>query len=182
MSVAPTLVFAVGNPSRGDDAVGPLLAARLEAADVPGVEVLHCAEVIAELLADPEILAGELTSTGTRTGHGVGIIEAPRGTLIHDYDVGEDDLVIRCNLIVSTTHNNQAMNEAVRQVARQYLDGQEITEGLLNRIEVAIRAYDPCLSCATHALGRMPLDVTLLDAAGGVLDQVLKSADGSLVR
>ena len=146
------------------------------------IEVLHCAEVIAELLADPEILGGELTSTGTRTGHGVGIIEAPRGTLIHDYDVGEDDLVTRCNLIVSTTHNNQAMNEAVRQVARQYLDGQEITEGLLNRIEVAIRAYDPCLSCATHALGRMPLDVTLLDAAGGVLDQVLKSADGSLLR
>ena len=146
------------------------------------IEVLHCAEVIAELLADPEILAGELTSAGTRTGHGVGIIEAPRGTLIHDYDVGEDDLVTRCNLIVSTTHNNQAMNEAVRQVARQYLDGQEITEGLLNRIEVAIRAYDPCLSCATHALGRMPLDVTLLDAAGGVLDQVLKSADGSLLR
>ena len=146
------------------------------------IEVLHCAEVIAELLADPEILGGELTSTGTRTGHGVGIIEAPRGTLIHDYDVGEDDLVTRCNLIVSTTHNNQAMNEAVRQVARQYLDGQEITEGLLNRIEVAIRAYDPCLSCATHALGRMPLDVALLDAAGGVLDQVLKSADGSLLR
>ncbi|HNK19572.1 MAG TPA: Ni/Fe hydrogenase subunit alpha [Piscinibacter sp.] len=146
------------------------------------IEVLHCAEVIAELLADPEILAGELTSAGTRTGHGVGIIEAPRGTLIHDYDVGEDDLVTRCNLIVSTTHNNQAMNEAVRQVARQYLDGQEITEGLLNRIEVAIRAYDPCLSCATHALGRMPLDVALLDAAGGVLDQVLKSADGSLLR
>ena len=146
------------------------------------IEVLHCAEVIAELLADPEILAGELTSAGTRTGHGVGIIEAPRGTLIHDYDVGEDDLVTRCNLIVSTTHNNQAMNEAVRQVARQYLDGQEITEGLLNRIEVAIRAFDPCLSCATHALGRMPLDVALLDAAGGVLDQVLKSADGSLLR
>ena len=146
------------------------------------IEVLHCAEVIAELLADPEILAGELMSTGARTGHGVGIIEAPRGTLIHDYDVGEDDLVTRCNLIVSTTHNNQAMNEAVRQVARQYLDGQESTEGLLNRIEVAIRAYDPCLSCATHALGRMPLDVALLDAAGGVLDQVLKSADGSLLR
>ena len=145
------------------------------------IEVLHCAEVIAELLADPEILAGELMSTGARTGHGVGIIEAPRGTLIHDYDVGDDDLVTRCNLIVSTTHNNQAMNEAVREVARQYLDGQVITEGLLNRIEVAIRAYDPCLSCATHALGRMPLDVTLLEAGGAVLDQVLKSADGALV-
>ena len=117
----------------------------------------------------PEILAGELASAGTRTGHGVGIIEAPRGTLIHDYDdVGEDDLVTRCNLIVSTTHNNQAMNEAVRQVARQYLDGHEITEGLLNRIEVAIRAYDPLpllrRRASPHAAGRG----RLLDAAGGV--------------
>ncbi|MGD9835970.1 MAG: Ni/Fe hydrogenase subunit alpha, partial [Piscinibacter sp.] len=150
------------------------------------IEVLHCAEVIERLLDDPAILSGELVGSSIRAGvdprHGVGIIEAPRGTLIHDYDVGDDDLVTRCNLIVSTTHNNQAMNEAVRSVARQYLDGREITEGLLNRIEVAIRAYDPCLSCATHALGRMPLDVTLLDAGGTVLDQVLKSADGSLER
>jgi NAD-reducing hydrogenase large subunit len=146
------------------------------------IEVLHCAEVIEQLLADPAILAGDLASRGQRAGAGVGVIEAPRGTLIHDYRVGEDDLVTHCNLIVSTTHNNQAMNEAVRTVARQYLDGREITEGLLNRIEVAIRAYDPCLSCATHALGRMPLDVTLLGAAGEVLDQVLKSADGSLQR
>ncbi len=146
------------------------------------IEVLHCAEVIEGLLDDPAILSGDLVGQGRRTGHGVGIIEAPRGTLIHDYEVGENDLVTRCNLIVSTTHNNQAMNEAVREVARQYLDGQAITEGLLNRIEVAIRAYDPCLSCATHALGRMPLDVTLLDAGGSVLDQVLKSADGSLAR
>nr|MBP6545025.1 nickel-dependent hydrogenase large subunit [Piscinibacter sp.] len=115
-------------------------------------------------------------------GEGVGIIEAPRGTLIHHYRVGDDDLVTMCNLIVSTTHNNQAMNEAVRSVAREYLDGQELTEGLLNRIEVAIRAYDPCLSCATHALGQMPLDVSLLDADGSVLDHVLKSHDGSLRR
>lgn len=146
------------------------------------IEALHAAEVIERLLDDPDILAGDLTRTGTRTGHGVGIIEAPRGTLIHDYDVGEDDLVTRCNLIVSTTHNNQAMNEAVRSVARQYLDGQQITEGLLNRIEVAIRAYDPCLSCATHALGRMPLDVSLVDAGGALRDRVLKAADGTLQR
>ncbi|WP_298834668.1 Ni/Fe hydrogenase subunit alpha [uncultured Piscinibacter sp.] len=146
------------------------------------IELLHCAEVIAQLLDDPDILAGELMSGGVRTGEGVGIIEAPRGTLVHHYHVGDDDLVTLCNLIVSTTHNNQAMNEAVRAVARQYLDGREITEGLLNRIEVAIRAYDPCLSCATHALGRMPLDVTLLDADGTVVDHVLKSHDGSLQR
>ena len=74
------------------------------------------------------------------------------------------------------------MNEAVREVARQYLDGNELTEGLLNRVEVAIRAYDPCLSCATHALGRMPLDVALLGPGGELLDHVLKTADGELVR
>ncbi|WP_374409993.1 nickel-dependent hydrogenase large subunit, partial [Hydrogenophaga sp.] len=101
---------------------------------------------------------------------------APRGTLIHEYEVGDDDLIKRCNLIVSTTHNNQAMNEAVRSVALQYLDGQTITEPLLNHLEVAIRAYDPCLSCATHALGQMPLSVTLRDARGEVLDHVLRSS------
>jgi NAD-reducing hydrogenase large subunit len=108
----------------------------------------------------------------------VGVIEAPRGTLIHHYEVGDDDLVTMCNLIVSTTHNNQAMNEAVRSVAREYLDGHELTEGLLNHIEVAIRAYDPCLSCATHALGQMPLDVTLQGPNGEPLDRVLREGPG----
>jgi NAD-reducing hydrogenase large subunit len=146
------------------------------------IELLHAVEVIAELLDDPALLAGDLVSSGVRQRSGVGIIEAPRGTLIHDYDVGDDDLVTRCNLIVSTTHNNQAMNEAVRSVAREYLDGHELTEGLLNHIEVAIRAYDPCLSCATHALGQMPLDVQLLAADGSLLDRVQKSPDGGLTR
>jgi len=146
------------------------------------IEVLHTVEVIRDLLDDPDILAGELTTTGTRRGEGVGVIEAPRGTLIHHYRVGDDDLVTMCNLIVSTTHNNQAMNEAVRAVARQYLDGHEITEGLLNHIEVAIRAYDPCLSCATHAIGQMPLDVALVGADGTLLDRVCKSSSGELQR
>ena len=146
------------------------------------IEMLHAVEVIAELLADPALLSGDLLTSGVRQSHGVGMIEAPRGTLIHDYEVGDDDLVTRCNLIVSTTHNNQAMNESVRAVARDYLDGQELTEGLLNHIEVAIRAYDPCLSCATHALGQMPLEVTLLGADGTLLDQVQKSAQGGLTR
>jgi len=145
------------------------------------IEVLHCMEVIAQLLDDPDILAGDLMASGTRRGSGVGVIEAPRGTLIHHYEVGDDDLVTMCNLIVSTTHNNQAMNEAVRSVAREYLDGQELTEGLLNHIEVAIRAYDPCLSCATHALGKMPLEVTLLGAAGEPLDRVLRSPEGEFL-
>jgi NAD-reducing hydrogenase large subunit len=139
------------------------------------IEMLHAVEVITELLADPALLSGDLLTSGVRQRHGVGMIEAPRGTLIHDYEVGDDDLVTRCNLIVSTTHNNQAMNEAVRAVARDYLDGRELTEGLLNHIEVAIRAYDPCLSCATHALGRMPLEVTLLGADGTLLDRIQRS-------
>jgi NAD-reducing hydrogenase large subunit len=142
------------------------------------IEVLHTVEVIKDLLNDPDILQGELMASGERQGGGVGIIEAPRGTLIHDYRVGPDDLVTTCNLIVSTTHNNQAMNEAVRSVAREYLDGEELTEGLLNRIEVAIRAFDPCLSCATHALGKMPLDVLLLKADGEPADHVTRSAEG----
>ena len=145
------------------------------------IEVLHCAEVIRELLDDPDILSGDRMTSGVRQRSGVGVIEAPRGTLIHHYEVGDDDLVTMCNLIVSTTHNNQAMNEAVRSVAREHLDGRELTEGLLNHIEVAIRAYDPCLSCATHALGQMPLEVALLDAQGALVDRVLRSEPGTLV-
>ena len=138
------------------------------------IELLHSVEVIKDLLDDPDILEGELIAGGVRHGEGVGVIEAPRGTLIHHYRVGTDDLITMCNLIVATTHNNQAMNEAVRAVARQYLDGKELTEGLLNRIEVAIRAYDPCLSCATHALGQMPLDVDLVDVDGALVSRVRK--------
>jgi NAD-reducing hydrogenase large subunit len=100
----------------------------------------------------------------------VGVIEAPRGTLIHHYKVDKNDQVVMANLIVSTTHNNEPMNRAVEKVAKDHLSGVEITEGLLNHIEVAIRAYDPCLSCATHALGQMPLEVTLVDHQGNVID------------
>jgi NAD-reducing hydrogenase large subunit len=134
------------------------------------IEMLHAAEVIRSLLDDPDLLSDNRLAEGPRQREGVGIIEAPRGTLIHHYRVGDDDLVSYCNLIVSTTHNNQAMNEAVRQVARRYLDGRQLTEGLLNHIEVAIRAFDPCLSCATHALGKMPLAVELVDADGSLVD------------
>jgi NAD-reducing hydrogenase large subunit len=103
---------------------------------------------------------------GKFRGEGMGIVEAPRGTLFHHYKVDEHDQVTMANLIVSTTNNNEPMNRAVQKVAAQLFNGREITEGLLNRIEVAIRAYDPCLSCATHAIGRMPLAVTVLDANG----------------
>lgn len=143
------------------------------------IEILHAAEMIRDLLKDPDILGTKLMAEkGERRHEAVGVIEAPRGTLFHHYRVDDDDLVTYCNLIVSTTNNNQAMNEAIRTVAKQYLDGREITEGLLNHIECAIRAYDPCLSCATHALGQMPLEVSLVDAVGTVIDKVTKDSAG----
>jgi len=138
------------------------------------IEMLHAAEGIKELLLDNDLSGGDLLLRGERQLRGVGVIEAPRGTLIHHYRVNEDDQIVSANLIVSTTHNNQAMNTAVREVARQYLDGSTLTEGLLNHIEVAIRAFDPCLSCATHALGKMPLEVELVDAGGKAIDRLVK--------
>ena len=150
------------------------------------IEMLHAMEVINELLHDDALVAGELTAPlpAQRPGRraGVGVIEAPRGTLIHSYAIGDDDLIAECNLIVSTTHNNQAMNESVRAVAREVFDGRELTEGMLNQIEVAIRAYDPCLSCATHALGRMPLALDLVDHEGGLRDRLLRHGDGRIER
>lgn len=144
------------------------------------IEMLHAVEVIKNLLHDSDILGNDLIITGERGLEGVGVIEAPRGTLIHHYRVDENDLVTMCNLIVSTTHNNQAMNEAVRRVAQQYLHGHEITEGLLNHIEVAVRAFDPCLSCATHALGKMPLEIEVLNAASDQLSRLSRSSEGIL--
>jgi NAD-reducing hydrogenase large subunit len=142
--------------------------------------MLHAAETIKDLLHDDDIVGSDLVRAGKRATEGVGVIEAPRGTLIHHYRVDEDDLVTMCNLIVSTTHNNQAMNEAIRTVARRYLDGCEVTEGLLNHIEVAIRCFDPCLSCATHALGQMPLTVELVDAGGATVHALARNGDGSV--
>jgi NAD-reducing hydrogenase large subunit len=139
------------------------------------IEMLHAAEVIGDLLRDDDLSGDDLVAKGPRAIQGVGILEAPRGTLIHHYEVDSQDLVTMCNLIVSTTHNNQAMNEAIREVARTYLDGKEPTEGLLNHVEVAIRAFDPCLSCATHALGKMPLVVEIVGADGVVLEEIARA-------
>ncbi|NCA70875.1 MAG: Ni/Fe hydrogenase subunit alpha [Sphingobacteriia bacterium] len=142
------------------------------------IELLHCAEAIRELLADPDLQGTQLRRLGTPRQLGIGVLEAPRGTLFHHYEIDPDGLVTRANLIVSTTNNNQAMNEAICRVARDHLDGRALTEPLLNQIEVAIRAYDPCLSCATHALGRMPLEIELLDAAGERIGRLQRDGDG----
>ena len=135
------------------------------------IEVLHCIERIRELLHDPDLQGIDLKAAGSRRQTGIGVIEAPRGNLIHHYEIDENDQVTYCNLIVSTTHNNEGLNRAVTDVAVKHLSGQpEITEGMLNHVEVAVRAYDPCLSCATHALGQMPLRVELYDVAGALVD------------
>ena len=142
------------------------------------IEVLHSAECMRDLLNDPDLYGGELLKTGTHTGEGVGLIEAPRGTLFHHYKVGTNDLITMCNLIVSTTSNNEGMNRAVSWVADTQISGKrEIPEGLLNQVEVAIRAYDPCLSCATHAIGQMPLEITLHDSQDRLLDHVERGSD-----
>jgi NAD-reducing hydrogenase large subunit len=133
--------------------------------------LVHCAEKIRELLFDDDLQGTDLMLSGPRRGEGVACIEAPRGTLIHHYTVDANDQVTSANLIVSTTNNNEAMNRAVKAVAMSDLSGHEITEGLLNHIEVAIRAFDPCLSCATHALGQMPLVATLEAADGTILSE-----------
>jgi NAD-reducing hydrogenase large subunit len=136
------------------------------------IELLHSIEVIKDLLHDKDLQGTDLVVKGERREEGVGLLEAPRGTLFHHYKVNKDDQVVMANLIVSTTNNTEPMNRAVEKVAMDHISGKpEITEGLLNHIEVAIRAYDPCLSCATHALGQMPLTVSLVDAAGNLVDE-----------
>ena len=111
---------------------------------------------------------------------GIGVIEAPRGTLFHHYEIDDNGIVTRANLIVSTTNNNTAMNESIRRVANDLFDGRELNEAMLNSIEVAIRAYDPCLSCATHALGKMPLEIQLVAADGSVRDKLYRHMDGAI--
>ena len=139
------------------------------------IEILYSAEMMKNLLEDDDILSNDLVRKGKRRNEGIGIIEAPRGTLIHHYEVDDKDRITRCNLIVSTTHNNEAMNQAVRWVAQNEISGKpKITEAMMNQIEVAIRAYDPCLSCATHAMGQMPLELTIFDQYGNILDEGIR--------
>jgi NAD-reducing hydrogenase large subunit len=139
------------------------------------IELLHSIEKIRELLNDSDLQGDDLVVSGDRREEGIGVIEAPRGTLIHHYKVDENDQIIMANLIVSTTHNNESMNQAVQKIATEHLSGVEITEGLLNHVEVGIRAYDPCLSCATHAIGQMPLIIELYDSQGVRVDKKVKN-------
>jgi len=139
------------------------------------IEILHSAELIKALLNDPDLQKEQLIITPPKnawTGEGVGVVEAPRGTLLHHYRANEEGNITFANLVVATTQNNTVMNRSVRSVAESYLGGKaEITEGMMNAIEVSIRAYDPCLSCATHAMGQMPLVLTVFNAKGELVNE-----------
>ena len=142
------------------------------------IEMLYAAERMRELLEDDEIVSPEVrVKVDRRAGEGVGVLEAPRGTLFHHYWADDMGKVTRVNLIVATVQNNPAMNMAVKSAAKQFIKGDEVTEGLLNRVEMAIRCYDPCLSCATHAVGKMPLVVELYSPLGDMLDRVERGSD-----
>jgi NAD-reducing hydrogenase large subunit len=139
------------------------------------IEILAATELIGRLLDDPEITSTRLRAeAGINKLSGVGASEAPRGTLFHHYTVDENGLVTAVNLLIATGQNNLAMNRAVAQIARHYITGPEIPEALLNRVEAGIRAFDPCLSCSTHAAGAMPLHLTLVGADGAILHEVLR--------
>ena len=137
------------------------------------IEVLFAIERVKMLLDDPDIFGKNILNTMQDfKGEGVGVIEAPRGTLFHHYKANENGEILAVNLIVSTGHNNWAMSEAVDSVAKTYITGPEIKEGLLNRVEAAIRAHDPCLSCSTHAIGQMPMIVGLYDHKGKLVQEL----------
>ena len=137
------------------------------------IEVLHCLERMEQLLESPRILDPHVRAHAKPNAReGVGVSEAPRGTLMHHYRINDEGLVTWANLVIATGHNSLAMNRGVLQAARHFVDGSRLTEGALNRVEAVIRAFDPCLSCSTHAFGQMPLRVQLLAPDGAVLDEV----------
>ncbi len=139
------------------------------------IEALYAAENVRVLLDDKDILSTEIINTRQNIcGEGVGVIEAPRGTLWHHYWSNSNGQLVRVNLIVATGNNNWAMSNAVDSVAKTYITGPEIHEGLLNRVEAAIRAYDPCLSCSTHAVGQMPISLEVLDAQGSLIKTIVR--------
>jgi NAD-reducing hydrogenase large subunit len=138
------------------------------------LEIIFALERIEALLADPQILDTHIRATaGVNALEGIGMIEAPRGTLIHHYRVNEEGAITWANLIVATGHNNLAIGRSVQQVSEHYIDGTKLNEGMLNRVSAVVRAYDPCLSCSTHAAGILAMQIRLLDSGGNVLDQIV---------
>ncbi len=134
------------------------------------IEAIYALERTREILEDKDILSHDiLVIAPPKNAEGIGVIEAPRGTLIHHYWVDENGTIEKVNMIVATGHNNWAMSKGVESVAKAFVDGKNLKEGMLNRVEGAIRCYDPCLSCSTHAIGNMPLVVELYDSSGNLI-------------
>ncbi len=139
------------------------------------VEILTSLERIEQMMDDPDILSADYRAkAGVNQLEGVGVSEAPRGTLFHHYQVDKHGLIQKVNLIIATGQNNLAMNRTVAQIAKHYIKGPKIPEGVLNRIEAGVRAFDPCLSCSTHAVGQMPLKIQLIDVGGKVVDELCR--------
>jgi len=137
------------------------------------IEILYGIERMEQLLSEPDILDKNVRAIAKPSRfEGIGVSEAPRGTLMHHYKIDENGLITWVNMIIATGHNNLAMNQSVKQVAQHYVKADRLEEGMLNRVEAVIRSYDPCLSCSTHALGKMPLHIQLLGVEGNVLDEV----------
>ena len=137
------------------------------------IEILYALERIKQILYDPDVVGTDVCEPGrVKNNQGVGVIEAPRGTLIHHYCVDETGRVEKINLFVATGHNNLAMNKAVIDIARRYVKANALEEGMLNRVEASIRCCDPCLSCSTHAYGQMPMIIELYDVDGRRLDRM----------
>jgi NAD-reducing hydrogenase large subunit len=134
------------------------------------IETLTCIEQVRDILSDPELLSKDIQSRASRNqAEGVGCSEAPRGTLFHHYVTDENGVLTRVNLLIATGQNNPAMNQGILQVAKKYVDGKDVKEGALNRVEGVIRCYDPCLSCSTHAAGTMPISLEILGPDGARL-------------
>lgn len=139
------------------------------------IEIVAALEHIQILMDDPDIVSDRVRAYGgVNQLEGIGVSEAPRGTLFHHYQVDENGLIRKVNLIIATGHNNLAMNQTITQIAKQYVHGPDISEGMLNRVEAGIRCYDPCLSCSTHAAGQMPLHVQVIAADGQVVNEVYR--------
>jgi F420-non-reducing hydrogenase large subunit len=140
------------------------------------IELVNAAEKALELARDPEITDPDIRTVPTQTpDEGVGVVEAPRGTLYHHYVTDERGILKKVNLIVGTTNNNAAINLSIKKASKDLIEKSGLSDGVLNMIEMAFRAYDPCMGCATHALpGRISLDVRLLDARGRELDRIVR--------
>ncbi len=134
------------------------------------IEIIYSLERMEALLNDPDILGRHVRAhAGVNALEGVGMAEAPRGVLTHHYKVNEDGAIVWANLIIATGHNNLSIGRSINQVSRHFVDGKKMREGMLNRVSAVLRAYDPCLSCSTHAENPYAVRIELVDADGSVL-------------